>query len=70
MLGWGGYATQAAAQANQVVPIPDSMSFEHAAAFTIVYQTSYFALVFRAPIALLGPRTETTLMRVSTTFSR
>src|SRR5262249_53766458 len=28
--------------------VPDSMSFDHAAAFPIVYQTSYFGLVYRA----------------------
>ena len=39
MLGWGAYATQAIARPQQVFRIPDSMPFEHAAAFTIVYQT-------------------------------
>jgi len=50
MLGWGAYASQAVAREQQVFRIPDSMPFEHAAAFTIVYQTSYFALVLRAPV--------------------
>ena len=50
MLGWGAYATQAVAHEKQVFLIPDAMPFEHAAAFTIVYQTSYFALVLRAPV--------------------
>jgi NADPH2:quinone reductase len=50
MLPWGAYATQAVARSQQVIKIPDVMPFEHAAAFTIVYQTSYFALVFRAPL--------------------
>ncbi len=50
MLGFGGYATQAVAKEAQVFRIPDMMPFDHAAAFTIVYQTSYFALALRAPV--------------------
>ena len=50
MLGWGGYASVAVAPAATVVRMPDSMSFEHGAAFGIVYQTSYFALVHRAAL--------------------
>lgn len=50
MLGWGGYATVALAPAAAVVHMPARMSFEHAAAFGVVYQTSYFALVYRAAI--------------------
>jgi len=50
MLGWGGYAELALAPAQHVFPIPDSMSFEAAAAFSLVYQTSYCALVQRAVI--------------------
>jgi NADPH2:quinone reductase len=50
LLGWGGYATVALAPAATVVRMPDPMSFEHAAAFGIVYQTSYFALVYRAAL--------------------
>jgi NADPH2:quinone reductase len=48
LLGWGGYAEVAVAPAAAVVQLPDSMSFEHGAAFGIVYQTSYFGLVYRA----------------------
>lgn len=48
MLGWGGYASVALAPAVTVVRMPDSMSFEHGAAFGVVYQTSYFGLVYRA----------------------
>jgi NADPH2:quinone reductase len=48
MLAWGGYASTAVAAAGTVVRMPDSMSFEHGAAFGIVYQTSYFGLVHRA----------------------
>src|SRR6185295_18959961 len=50
MLGWGGYATVARAPAATVVRMPTAMSFEHAAAFGVVYQTSYFALVYRAAL--------------------
>jgi len=50
MLGWGGYATVALAPAAGVVRMPDAMSFEHGAAFGVVYQTSYFALVYRAAL--------------------
>jgi len=50
MLGWGGYATVALAPAATVVRMPDAMSFEHGAAFGVVYQTSYFGLVYRAAL--------------------
>ena len=48
LIGWGGYASVALAPAVTVTRMPDSMPFEHGAAFGIVYQTSYFALVYRA----------------------
>ncbi len=50
LLGWGGFASAALAPTAGVVRIPDSMSFEHGAAFGIVYQTSYFGLVYRAAL--------------------
>ena len=50
LLGWGAYAELALAPAPQVFPIPDAMSFEEAAAFGIIYQTSYCALVHRAQL--------------------
>lgn len=50
MLGWGGYASVAIAPAATVVRMPDAMSFEHGAAFGVVYQTSYFGLVYRADL--------------------
>jgi len=50
MLGWGGYASAAVAPAASTVKMPESMSFEHGAAFGIVYQTSYFGLVYRAAL--------------------
>ena len=46
----GGFAEQAVAPAAQVIPIPDAMSFEHAAAFTTIYGTSYHALKQRAKL--------------------
>ncbi len=50
MLGWGGYAERAVAPAAHVFPIPDDMSFEEGAAFGLVFQTSYCALVARAAL--------------------
>lgn len=46
----GGYAQLAVAKASDVYKIPDSMPFEHAAAFPIVYQTSYFGVVYRGAL--------------------
>jgi len=50
MLGWGGYASVAVAPVDAVFRMPESMSFEHGAAFGVVYQTSYFGLVYRAQL--------------------
>jgi NADPH2:quinone reductase len=50
MLGWGGYASIAVAPAESVFRMPETMPFEHGAAFGIVYQTSYFGLVYRAQL--------------------
>ena len=49
-VGHGAYATQVRARESQVFAIPDAMPFEEAAAFTVIYHTSYFALVYRAPV--------------------
>ncbi|MET0343169.1 MAG: NADPH:quinone oxidoreductase family protein [Polyangiales bacterium] len=46
----GAYATQARAKEAFVSALPERMSFEEAAAFTVIYHTSYFALVYRAPV--------------------
>jgi len=46
--GWGGFAEEAVAEAKGVIPIPDSMDFESAAAFLMTYGTSHHALVDRA----------------------
>ncbi|MGD9764326.1 MAG: NADPH:quinone oxidoreductase family protein [Candidatus Binatia bacterium] len=48
LLGHGGYASVCLAPVTGTVKMPDAMSFEHGAAFGIVYQTSYFGLVYRA----------------------
>ena len=44
----GGFAEFALADESSVRAIPESMSFDDAAAFPMVYQTSYFGLVHRA----------------------
>jgi NADPH2:quinone reductase len=46
--GSGGYATRAVGAKMNTYVIPDAMSFEDAAAITIVYQTGWFALHRRA----------------------
>lgn len=48
--GWAGFAEQAVAEARGVIPIPDAMDFETAAAFLMTYGTSHHALVDRAEI--------------------
>ena len=42
--GVGGMAQKALVDATRVVPIPDSMPFDEAAAFMMTYGTSYYAL--------------------------
>lgn len=48
LLGWGGYASRVVAPESAVVALPPSMNFAEGAAFGIVYQTSYIALIHRA----------------------
>ena len=50
LLPYGAYASEVAVRADRVFVIPEAMSLEHAAALTVVYHTSYFALVYRAPV--------------------
>lgn len=47
-VNWGGLAAEVIAPANRVVPLPDAMPFEHAAAFPIAYGTSHLALSHKA----------------------
>jgi NADPH:quinone reductase len=47
---YGAFATQLATERARVFRLPASMPFEHAAAFTVVYGTSYFAFVYRAKV--------------------
>lgn len=49
-LGLGGFAEYAVAPAANVQPLPEGMSFEEAASFGIVYQTSYFGLADRGQL--------------------
>jgi NADPH2:quinone reductase len=44
MTGIGGYAQFACVPANRVMPIPDSVSFDEAAAFPAQFYTAYFCL--------------------------
>lgn len=44
----GGFAEYSLVRASRAFPIPDSMSFEEGAALPVVYQTSLFALEYRA----------------------
>ncbi|SOH92313.1 NADPH2:quinone reductase [Monaibacterium marinum] len=48
LIGSGGFAEVALADARTCIPVPDGMSDAHAAAFTIVYGTSHVALDHRA----------------------
>ena len=50
LLPYGAYSSEVAVRADRVFVLPDAMSLEHAAALTVVYHTSYFALVYRAPV--------------------
>jgi NADPH2:quinone reductase len=47
---WGGYAQQALAQADRVIPMPDEMDFPTAAAFLLTYGTSHHALKDRGEL--------------------
>lgn len=48
--GWGGMVERLAVRAETLVPIPDAMSFEEAAALVMTYGTSYYALKDRAQL--------------------
>jgi NADPH2:quinone reductase len=46
-VGYGGFAEHVSVLSSHIVPMPDGMSFEEAAAFPIVYGTAYSAVVQR-----------------------
>ncbi|GEQ97949.1 NADPH:quinone oxidoreductase [Iodidimonas gelatinilytica] len=48
MIGTGGLAEEALVAADMALPIPKSVSFEAAAAFSVAYGTSHVALAHRA----------------------
>lgn len=50
-VSYGAYAEQVLAPAASCYGIPDEMSFEHAAALGLVYQTAHFALTERAHLS-------------------
>jgi NADPH2:quinone reductase len=47
VLGLGGFAEYVVAPVETVQPVPDAMSDDEAAAFALVYQTSYFGIALR-----------------------
>ena len=47
-VGAGGMAEEVSASGHAVIPIPDTMPFDEAAAFIMTYGTSYYALKDRA----------------------
>jgi NADPH:quinone reductase len=49
-VGWGGFAEQVVTSVDRVLPIPDSMPFDQAAAFILTYGTSYYALKDRGQL--------------------
>lgn len=51
VLGHGGFAEQAVADAARVFPIPDAMDFVTAAGFAVAYGTSHVGLTRRACLA-------------------
>lgn len=48
--GWGGMAEKVAVEKRRVMPIPDAMPFQEAAALLMTYGTSYYALKDRAAL--------------------
>jgi NADPH2:quinone reductase len=46
----GGFAEYVVAGASSVKPIPDAMNYDQAAAFPLVYQTSYFGVAYRGQL--------------------
>jgi NADPH:quinone reductase len=50
LVSWGAYAERVVAPGPRVFAVPDAMPFEEAAAFGLVYQTAYCALVHRGAL--------------------
>ncbi|MGH7019850.1 MAG: NADPH:quinone oxidoreductase family protein [Brevundimonas sp.] len=48
--GWGGLVERLAVPASSLIPMPEGMSFEDAAALVVTYGTSYYALKDRAQL--------------------
>jgi len=48
--GWGGMVERLKVRAETLIPIPDGMDYETAAAFILTYGTSYYALKDRAQL--------------------
>ncbi|HEY6410013.1 MAG TPA: NADPH:quinone oxidoreductase family protein [Ktedonobacteraceae bacterium] len=48
--GWGGFAEEVVTDATKLIPIPSTIDFTTAAAFTLVYGTAHYALKDRAQI--------------------
>jgi NADPH2:quinone reductase len=48
--GWGGMAEKVAVETRRIMPIPEAMPFEEAAAFLMTYGTSYYALKDRGAL--------------------
>jgi NADPH2:quinone reductase len=48
MTGHGGFAQEVLVNARLLLPMPDAMTFEHAAAFPVAYGTSHVGLDYRA----------------------
>ena len=51
MTGFGGYSEQVALDARRVIPLPDSISFDQAAAIPVTYGTAYHMLVHLGNLA-------------------
>lgn len=50
LVEYGGYAEQLRVSGELVMPLPDSMSYQDAAAFGLVYSTAYFGLLRRGQL--------------------
>jgi len=48
--GWGGMAEKVVCEVRRIMPIPEAMPFEEAAAFLMTYGTSYYALKDRGAL--------------------